>query len=175
MAILRLLLVLVAGCYEPVLTDCTVTCRSDADCGGDQRCAGGQCAREGFACSGDPPGIDASPATPLDAGADAPPPDTAPIPQGILRIEIVDRGKVHVPDQATCDSELADECTYVVVLGVPLVLEAEPHDNRFLEKWEEACKHQVGPTCVIAPIDTETRVTAKFKRLPGHDDDDDDD
>lgn len=169
MAVLRILpLVLVAGCYEPVLTDCTVSCSSDLDCGGDQWCVDGQCAREGYACSA-PASIDASPVTPgdtaVDAGTDAEPPPDTPVPQGTLRIRIEDQGRVHVPDQATCDSQHDSECTYTITLGVPLGLEADPHGNRFLEKWEEACKNQLGPVCVITPTKQETRVTAKFRRL----------
>jgi hypothetical protein len=172
MAILKYLpLLLLAACYGPELSDCTVTCTSDNDCGGDQRCVAGLCAAEGQVCTGDPP-TDGSPVTPPDTATDSPP-DSGPVPQGILRIKIDDQGKVQVTGHGTCDSQIDSTCTFTVPLEVPLTLQATPHTDRFLEKWEEACLDQQGTVCTVTPTESETRVTAKFKKLPDDDDDDD--
>ena len=164
MGFLRLLpLALLAGCYSPELADCTVACGTDNDCGTGQSCVAGMCASEGVTCSGSP-GEDAA-VTPEDAPM--PDPDAPPAEQGVLRIKIGDQGVVHVPGHEPCDSMVAPECMYIIERGTPITLDAEPHPNRFFEKWEETpqCMGISDPTCTVTPMGFETRVTAKFKKL----------
>jgi len=184
MAILRALLVVsLAACYEPVLTDCTVTCSSDLDCADGQTCNGQLCTRDNVVCDGEPPMTpiteDASVVSedsttqPPDAPSDAPAPPDGPGPgQGMLKVKISDQGVVHVPGHATCDSQLApgDTCIYTVTLGAPLTIEAEPHEGRYFEQWRDACSGQPR-FCTLIPFGDETKVEAKFRKLHGDDDD----
>ncbi len=157
MAILTTILVLLsAACYSPDLPSCTVTCESDADCGDGQRCSRHVCSRENVRCDGDPSGTDAAVVvedSPLE-------PDAPSAPQTMLRIKIMEMGLVHIPGEADCDEM---DCSYSVDRDVPLTLEAEPLDNRFFEKWEDACSGLL-PSCTVTPSGFETRVTARFKK-----------
>ena len=102
------------------------------------------------------------------ATGDAPvldaPPDQGPA-LGILTIKIMEQGTVRVSGAGTCDSETAahDECSFGVELGVQLVLEAEPHEDRAFDKWTEGCSGS-NPTCELTPTAQDTFVQAKFRR-----------
>ena len=159
MAILRatLFALVVGACYSPDLADCTVTCSSDADCASGQRCTDQLCSREAVSCS-------VAPGAAAAVVGDTPPEPDAPT-QGVLRVKIADQGLVRVPGQAACDSDVANECMYVIELGVPILLEAEPHDNRVFERWEENCLGVRALACEVTPTAFETRVTAKFHKI----------
>jgi hypothetical protein len=165
-AVLRALpLIALAACYEPVLPDCTVMCSSDSDCAGGQTCIDQWCTHEGVTCSLVAPGGDAAFSEDSASPTDAPAlPDGSQ--GGILRVKIAEQGVVYVPGQAPCDSFTApgDECMYTVLLGAPVTLEADPHDGRYFERWEQACQGQVGTTCTITPIVWETKVEARFHK-----------
>lgn len=158
-----LALALAAGCYSPDLADCTVACTADSDCADGQTCTDRMCSRAGVTCSV-APGEDAAVTV-----EDAPPePPDAPDPQqGVLRIKVADQGVVHVQGHDACDSMVQSECMYIVERDVPITLDAEPHQMRFFEKWEEQpqCMGITEPSCTITPAMFETRVTAKFKKL----------
>ncbi len=160
MAILRAatFALFLAACYSPDLADCTVMCTFDEDCASGQHCTDHFCSREGVTCSAEP-GTDAA------VVVDTRPEPDAPTTQGVLRIRIADQGLVRVPGQQTCDSDIDNECMYVVELGVPITLEAEPHNNRFFERWEENCLGVSAPVCEVTANGSETRVTAKFHKI----------
>lgn len=146
----------VAGCYSPELADCAVACRSNADCGDGQACNDqGLCAGAGVTCNAE---VDAA------VTADSPVEPDAPPPQTMLRIHVMDRGEVQLAGHASCTMEA--DCMIPVDSGERITLTAEPLEERFFEKWEEACAGQLTDTCTLTPTGNEVRVTAKFKKLP---------
>lgn len=163
----RLLFALtLAGCYSPDLADCTVTCASAADCGGDQVCTAGVCAREGVSCMVAAPGVDAVAMIDPDAGIepDAAPDAPPPPPTTTLRVKIRDKGRVTPSGMTACTQ---GECTYTVEVGQTITLTANADLGYRFEKWEEACTGHPLAVCTIT-VDAETRVTGKFKKLgPG--------
>lgn len=166
MAILRAtLLSFLAACYSPDLADCTVTCASDEDCASGQQCSDRVCSRAGVSCAGgEPISGDAAVVVPKDA---PPEPDGPTTEQGVLRVRVADQGVVHVPGHQDCDSDVTSECMYVVDLAVPITLTAEPHDDRYFDKWEESpvCMGVTEPSCTVTPTVFETRITAKFRKI----------
>lgn len=161
-----------AGCYAPDLADCTVSCATDGDCGGGQVCTGGMCSHEGVSCKAAPPGVDAVAMIDPDAGIepDAPEPDAPPPPPTTtLRVKIKDRGRVTPSGMAACTQ---GECTYTVEVGQAITLTADPDPGYRFEKWEEACTGHPLAICTLT-VNTEARVTGKFKKLgPGNNNDD---
>lgn len=81
----------------------------------------------------------------------------------MLRIHVMDQGEVRLPGHAPCT--MADDCMISVDSGVTVMLTAEPLNDRFFERWEEACAGQLTKICTLMPTGEEVRVTAKFKRI----------
>lgn len=165
MAILKAALCLVlAGCYAPNLPDCRVACAADQDCAPGQSCgAEGMCTGHST-CPTDGARSDARPEDALEL------PDTPPdAATGILRIKLVDQGIVTVPGHPPCDPQTAVhmECSYSVLLGIPISLGATPLADRVFEIWQEACTG-ANPSCTVVPVGAETDVTAKFHKDDGN-------
>jgi hypothetical protein len=168
---------LIAGCYEPALRDCTVTCH------GVHECAEGQvCGADGFCASPARAGSCASTRAAADAAANAsdaaPRPDAAQPPDASgpdagsvasLSIMIVGRGQVSVsPLGVTCDATGASgaTCSYPVTIGDALVLTATPHNKKdVLTGWSGACAGTAS-SCTLSPRAGTTAVGATFAKAP---------
>ena len=89
----------VAGCYDPIVRDCTVTCAGSGDCEHGQACSGGYCVAVGepaATCShGEKP--DASGASPV-----------------ALHVVVMGSGRVEVDAALSC----TDDCMFQVAAGV---------------------------------------------------------
>jgi hypothetical protein len=157
-----------AGCYEPSLRDCTVSCSSLRDCAGDQLCGSdGLCASPDLAgrCATqtpDAPVRDAS-TTPDDAApGDAEMPD---VPALIaLRVQVTGKGSVVVDGHGICSSQGAQhgDCTYDIAPNVAQTVHALPVqlDQVFASWTSVTCSGQVA-TCTFTPSNP-TVITAKF-------------
>lgn len=168
--------VLAAGCYEPQLGDCVVSCTGAADCAPGQVCGSdGMCAVPELAgrCTGTLAGDAGS----IDAALDARMVDAAPIDassQIVLQIEIRDQGALAVQNAGSCHfSAPMHMCAITVTGGAPRLLTALPDAGYRFDKWE------VGPcigddeTCLITPIAPVTQIKVKFRRISGSGGDDD--
>lgn len=160
---------LVAGCYEPQLVDCTIRCSGPADCatgqvcGTDHFCAAPEIADHCSSVTATTDAgviVDGASARP-DARPDAPPPPDAAPPHGVVHVKIEGgNGSVTVQGVGTC----TDECTYSVLLGVPLTAHANAGDDYRFENWHGgACMGQQSANCVFTTA-ASVDVTAKFKK-----------
>lgn len=176
-----------AGCYEPNLADCALTCESNSDCFGGQVCSAQRlCAGTAVSCGQQPggdAGVDQDAAFRVDAAhpVDAPPqvdaprqvdartptddapPDAAPM----VTLHLHDDGKGRITTNLgfTCDS--ADpqngDCLVVVVAGVAVTLAATGEANEVFQSWSgPACVGQ-SATCTFTPL-VATDVHAKFAK-----------
>jgi hypothetical protein len=92
-----LLLAVVAGCYEPDLASCKVTCGSTDNCAHGQTCADGFCVSAGDTCN---------PEGPLDG----------PTATRMLHVMIMGNGSVTVANAGTCK----DDCMYALADGATI-------------------------------------------------------
>jgi len=141
-----LVLALLAGCYEPEVRDCTVTCSGPDECADGQVC-----------------GSDGMCAAPEAAGTCAPGGGSAP--QSVsLRITIEGHGEVLVDGRATCmsDEDSHDGCTYPLAMGTIVELHAHVVDEeKQFDRWTGGCTGQ-SATCTLV-MASETTVGARFR------------
>jgi hypothetical protein len=155
-----------AGCYEPELRDCTLTCSEASDCAGGQVCGSDHfCAAPAIAgrCSSlpgdagsngrdggvDPPKMDAR----VDAPPDAPTHVT-------LTISIEGQGI------GTCDEAAPQngQCAFDVPINALVTVQAQSYSDWHFEKWTTVA-------CITVPIasctfyaSVSTPVGVKFKK-----------
>jgi hypothetical protein len=97
-----------AGCYDPSLRDCTVTCDSADPCAHDQVCNA-----EGFCVA---------------AAGDRCTTDAAPL--GSLHVTVMGHGSVQVPGGGTCGMD----CTYMLPIA-PITATAIESDGHKFQGW----------------------------------------
>jgi hypothetical protein len=136
---------LAAGCYDPTLRDCTLTCSSPDDCAAGQVCGSdGLCARASLA--GTCKALTAPDARPRMI-------DAAPALVA-LHVLIAGPGKVAVaPPGVTCQAttDLGSTCDYTVLRDQPVTLTAiATKDDRPFHDWSGACAGQ-GAICTLVP------------------------
>jgi hypothetical protein len=155
---------LVAGCYDPALKDCTVSCAADTDCAHGQICAsGGWCAAEGATCSALMVPVDASVTRPVDAPAATP----DAMGNATLRVTVTNKGQVTIMGLGTCVSDNngnpATTCTYSVVQGTKLTAMAMMGaGGKPFDKWTDLlCKTQ-GASCMFTVLPF-TQIDAQFQ------------
>lgn len=149
MAFLRfilVMLVLIAGCYAPDISDCVVTCTADNECAGDQVCTPqGLCAGAVSACEGNA-AVDGS------------------IPRMIeLRVAVMGEGKVAIAGGPECQpgsGPMGDTCTLSVPAG-PLVIEAIVDEKPF-DKWTSVVCAGQSARCEVT-LQLDASVSAKFR------------
>ncbi len=151
MALLKIfvvMLVLVSGCYAPDISDCDVTCTTNAECAGDQVCtAQGLCAGAASACEEN---------NAVDGGV---------TPRMIdLDVTISGDGKVAISGIGECapngSGPMGDMCRMQIPAG-PITLTAVPDDKPF-ERWtSQICAGQ-DSTCDVT-LTINANVGAKFK------------
>ena len=149
MALLRVILVmlvLIAGCYAPDISDCAVTCTADTECAGDQICTPqGLCAGSIAACEE---------AGAVDGGA----------PRMIeLRVAVMGDGKVAIAGGPECQpgsGPMGDSCTLTVPAG-PLVIEAIVDEKPF-DKWTSLVCAGQSARCEVT-LQLNASVSAKFR------------
>ncbi len=129
-----------AGCYDPQLEDCTVTCAGAGDCADDQVC-----------------GTDGFCAAPSVAGTCGP-------PAAMLHIRIEKKGRVVVVEPAfTC--EASDNAGTTCVLPIARTgwteLRAEQTDKQF-DRWTTTRCGGQPPTCRLMMGDDSIEVGARF-------------
>ncbi len=177
MALLRSVAIalLVAGCYDPSLRDCTVTCHGAGECASGQVCgADGYCAAPSVAGTCKAPDargsdIDA-PLTDIDAPLidaplidaqmfDAPPPDA---PGAQLHITITGKGKV-VDSTGTiqCLGPPGD-CLFGAEPGQMITLTAVGNTAHPFVDWTTANCMGMGATCTVTIQAPVTTVSATF-------------
>lgn len=165
-------LALVAGCYEPRLRDCTVSCAADSECTGGQVCGddgfcaapdiAGRCTTPSEGRPDAPPAPDA--AVPLDAPAiDAAAPDASPLI--VLRVQVTGRGAVAVDGRGLCTTAAPQrgDCMYDIPRGVPQTLRALAAPDHVFETWTGAVCKGADAICTFTPV-AATTVAAKFQR-----------
>lgn len=160
----RTALVLLAGCYDPTLKDCTVSCAADTDCAHGQTCAaGGWCAAEGETCTAQMLPIDAPVTKPIDA-----PPVTpdGPTPNAQLRVTVKNVGSVVVSGVGTCTNASQNQmmtCTYGVFSGTSITATATvTAGGHQFDKWmDPICKSQ-DASCMFTALPL-TAIEADFK------------
>jgi hypothetical protein len=145
-----------AGCYDPLLRDCTVTCKLPTDCAPEQTCGhDGFCvgsAADLCTISGDHP--DAAPVDKVDAA----PPKTID-----LHVTVTGMGSVVVDDEPamTCSATpISATCTYEVTADTAHHLVARPQPPRAFMAWTGACSGSA-TTCAVTPT-ADTDVGAMF-------------
>jgi hypothetical protein len=143
--------VTLAGCYDPTLRDCTVSCSVAGDCIGGQICGADHlCASADLAGRCDQTAtVDARPAS--DAAIDA----------GLsvqLHVRVDGSGSVVLDGGGSCTKD----CMLPAPLGQPATLRAVQTDRKFVfAEWTSlACAGQ-GASCMLTPI-VPTDVHAKF-------------
>lgn len=137
----------VAGCYDPTLTDCKVTCAANTDCAGDQTCgSGGLCVGPGVStCAGEQP--DAGPAATTV----------------MLHVMVDGKGSVQVDSNPlmVCGAfGNGGDCMFGVKTQTAHHLVASPQANRAFAMWTGACAGS-DTTCTVTPTMAVT-VGAKF-------------
>jgi len=150
---------LLAGCYQPTLRDCTVTCAAADDCAGDQICGpdgycalpevAGSCGDGGeldAAADADPTAPDADPSRPDAAIPDA---GTAPDASGplvLLKVRIIGTGRV-VSDALDISCDVS--CNYNLPMGTVVTLSPVVTDQASqFSSWTQACAGQT-PDCTL--------------------------
>jgi hypothetical protein len=135
--------VLLAGCYDPDLSDCTVSCAAPDECGDGQVCGDdGFCAR------------------PSVAGTCESPAQTAR-----LTIRIEKKGRVVIDAPAfTCDADdgAGKTCVTTVPRAGTLELRAVRTDKEF-ERWTTPRCMGQDETCDLDPDDDTLTVGVKFR------------
>ncbi len=135
-----LVIAILSGCYSPDVQDCTVSCSSESDCTGGQVCnAKGLCADEGVTC--------ANAAT--DAG-DA---------RVMLRVQVMNKGRVDVVGAASCGGDGPYDCMIPVARG-SVTLNAVETENDF-DRWTMGC-NSGSRTCNVT-VNSSITVGARFK------------
>jgi len=139
---------LLAGCYDPDLRDCAVTCRAQTDCAGDQTCGSdGYCIGPGAtACSPDDE------------------PDARPAPTMVtLHVTIDGKGSVMLDSMPLLTCGLAgasEDCTWQIETETVHHLVATPEPTRTFAMWTGDCVGST-TTCTMTPTAAAT-VGAKF-------------
>lgn len=130
---------LLAACYDPATTDCTVTCSGADDCANGQTCGS-----DGY-CAG--PDVAGDCVEPVE-----------------LSIEIAGDGIVAIDGIGECNSRTAPShrCIYMVPPNQPRGLAATPNGDKDFKEWTSTCVGETA-TCVITPVTDLTRVGAKFE------------
>lgn len=170
-----------AGCYQPSVRDCTVSCNAQSDCANGQTCGLDHfCVAPNRSCTPfadantdvgnapDAPRWDAAPAdAPQPDAVTATTPDAAMPDAGLtigLHIHIDGHGRVSVAGGSTCHMH---DCTYNIPVGVPVTLHALPDQDQRFDRWTTlACAGQ-GATCMLTPF-VATTVGAKFRKEEDH-------
>lgn len=137
----------IAGCYDPAVRDCTITCAAAGDCA-----AGQVCGPDNFCAAPDVAG------TCRSRGADAAPP---------TELHLVVQGPGTLADSSgtrTCNGD----CTFDVTPGATVTLIATPLDGKELDRWTTtncAVKdvEHPGLTCSVMVVPPITTVGARFK------------
>jgi hypothetical protein len=152
------LLALVAGCYEPDVRDCTVSCEvadecaDNQVCGSDHMCAApdmaGRCKAMGSAGSNGSGGSGGSNEDDKVA----------------LHVMINGHGKVVIDTLATCDAEGGShgDCTVMVPKTVVRSLTAIPREEDGFVGWTTAACAGQDATCTVTPL-AAIVVGVKFK------------
>jgi hypothetical protein len=137
-----------AGCYDPALRDCTITCGGSGDCADGQTCAGGYCVASGQLAG-------------TCKAADKP---DAAVAKATLHVMVMGGGKVDVDAALSCD----DDCMFDLDANVPHELVATPQAERKFQMWTGACLGATTTCTVTLPEITMTppppvvQVAAKF-------------
>ena len=134
-----------AACYSPSLRDCAVECTAEADC------ARGQVCGSAHLCAA-PDVADHCGEVVADAGVDSRPPIDALLHVS-LHLKIDGEGEVSFAG-GTCMSGGSQNgnCTYSVVVGIPITLSANDIDTHTFDKWTSGpCINQTARTCAVTP------------------------
>jgi hypothetical protein len=152
-----------AGCYNPSLRDCTVTCHGASDCAGGQVCGDdGYCAAPAIAGTCKAPDARESTDAPdvADGPFDAPvdgTPDAAPAQ---LHLTITGKGKVSDPSGTiTCMTD----CLFPAIPNDTITLTAVGSGGHPFQDWTTANCMGMGATCTVTIVAPVTTVTAKFQ------------
>ncbi len=151
MALLRHLAIvaLAAGCYNPDLRDCAVTCTAQTGCADGEVCgADGLCSGPGVTCNHE--AIDAANHATVDAHET---PD-ATVVDVSLHLMIMGSGRVIVNTTLTCDSQGSQNgnCTFSVPAHVAsnLFAMAEQANHPFMMWSGTGCTGSL-PQCTFTP------------------------
>jgi hypothetical protein len=160
---LAAVLAALAGCYSPLLRDCTVSCAAPTDCAGDQVCGeDGLCAAPEVAghCAAIPP--DAG-TTLDDAFPDAAPPDGPATVK--LRVQVSGKGSVVIDGLGICSSldPQRGDCMYDVPAAVAQRARAVSlQPTEVFASWTSPTCSGQGPICVFTAA-AATTIAAKFQ------------
>ena len=146
MRALALLSLLLAACYAPEATDCTVECSEPSDCADGQMCGS-----DGFCAAPDIAGM-------CNANHNDEPQMVS------LTIAIEGHGKVSIEHVGMCDSESesAGNCAFSVTPGVAQQLKAVENKEREFVSWTSSCSG-TSSTCTLTPVMALTQVGATFE------------
>ncbi|HEY6177064.1 MAG TPA: hypothetical protein VIX73_21555 [Kofleriaceae bacterium] len=161
---------LLAGCYEPALRDCTVSCQAPGDCASGQVCgADRMCAAPEIAghCARIAPDAGASPDARLEPAPDARP-DASPTVR--LTVMVMGKGSVVIDGTTTCSSldPQRGNCAYDVAPGIAITAQAMAIqlDQTFTRWTSETCGGEPA-RCTFTP-DAATVISARFDKLADH-------
>ncbi|HEY4238940.1 MAG TPA: hypothetical protein VGM88_03960 [Kofleriaceae bacterium] len=145
MALLKaaLAVLLLAGCYDPTLKDCVVTCANPGDCADGQVC-----------------GADKFCAAPDVAGT------CSPAEKVALHVTVMGMGQVEADNIGTCSSEGSQNgnCTWMVTMGEAVELHAMTvsSGHAFL-RWTMPITCLTNTDCSVTPTQSTTTVSAMFQ------------
>jgi hypothetical protein len=156
-----------AGCYEPTVSDCALTCAEEHDCAGGQVCADGWCVSPEAVGSCRLPAIDGG-AEP-DAAAPRPDAMTAPLDAGVVQLHVLvqGRGKVVIDplgEECVGTNNTPGDCAYELPPGTTqTLLPVQTHQNWPFAGWTtENCSGEPG-ACTLVIDDAVVLVSATFQ------------
>jgi hypothetical protein len=149
--------VALAGCYDPALRDCTVTCHAAGDCASGQVCgADGFCAAPEIA--GTCRAADAHALADAPPLADAGPADAAPAQ---LHVTIGGHGMVV---DSTGTRTCTTDCLFPAIPDETITLTAVASGaGHPFQDWSTANCMGMGASCTVTIVAPVTTVTAVFK------------
>lgn len=167
-----------AGCYEPAIRDCTISCASPGDCATGQVCGSdGLCAAPEIAGQCRRAGVDAGPHDDARVSGgpprDADPPDAPDAPATVaLHVQIMGTGAVLVDGVGTCSSKDAKhgDCVFDVAAGAALIAHAvQLAPDEVFTRWTSTTCADQGVRCAFTAT-AATALVARFGRSGMHGD-----
>jgi hypothetical protein len=132
--------VAIAGCYNPELAPCEVTCGSDSPCPAELVCKG-----DGYCHTFD---------------------DTGTCLSGTVMLMVSTEGNAgrisSTPSGIDCTGSAGSGCTSMFTVGTAIALDAHPFGDQFVGWSGDACGSDTDSMCMFT-IEMPTEISAKFQ------------
>jgi hypothetical protein len=150
---IAIVLVGVAGCYSPDVSDCTLPCATSADCVENQVCGADKtCASPMVSCSDGGSSGDSS----VDAMPMSPPPPPAMVP---VTVTITGTGDVMI-GATNC---MSTSCTFQLAQGMPATAMAMAKNGDMFTSWTSTVCAAQPMNCMFTPTEP-TEIAVLFSK-----------